>query len=93
MLKQQPETRDFPAKYYGLRLIGISDLFEALCWCVIGQQINLTFAHKVKTRLVKRYGDKVVSDNNTYYSFPSPEILIHAKHEELESDAILKTKD
>ena len=32
-------------QHYGLRLITIPDLFEALCWAIIGQQINLTFAY------------------------------------------------
>ena len=29
--------------YKNLKVIGIPDLFEALCWSVIGQQINLNF--------------------------------------------------
>jgi DNA-3-methyladenine glycosylase II len=71
LLKQHNQTQDFPKKYYGLRLMGIVDLFEALCWCVIGQQINLTFAHKIKTRLVHEFGDCI----DGHYCFPKPEKL------------------
>lgn len=39
-------------KYSGLRLIGIPDLFEAIAWAIIGQQINLTFAYTLKKRFV-----------------------------------------
>lgn len=46
-------------EYRGLRFVGMPDLFEALAWCIIGQQINLTFAYTVKRRLVEVYGDYV----------------------------------
>lgn len=61
--------------YSGLRIVGIPKLFEALCWCVIGQQINLTFAYKIKRRFVEAYGAKMDHDDKSFYAFPSPEIL------------------
>ncbi len=39
-------------EYAGLRFIGMPDFFEALAWCIIGQQINLSFTYKVKRKLV-----------------------------------------
>lgn len=59
--------------FYGLRLIGIPDLFEAIVWCIIGQQINLTFAYKIKRRLVEEFGKQVNCQNQTFYIFPSPQ--------------------
>ncbi len=59
--------------YHGLRLMGIEDLFEALCWSVIGQQINLTFAYKLKRRIVEKYGNSITYENEVYYLFPEPE--------------------
>ena len=67
-------SRDFA----GLRLMGIPDLFEAICWCIIGQQINLTFAYKIKRRLVETYGRHTVYEGQQYYTFPSPEVLADA---------------
>ena len=64
--------------FAGLRLIGIPDLFEAICWCIMGQQINLTFAYKIKRKLVEAYGQKIVYEGVTYYTFPSPEVLAGA---------------
>ncbi|VAW39293.1 DNA-3-methyladenine glycosylase II [hydrothermal vent metagenome] len=83
LLEKYAETENFPKKYYGLRLIGIVDLFEALCWCVIGQQINLNFAHKIKTRLVHKYGNKILAGDQAYYAFPAPQALLNATPEEL----------
>lgn len=57
-------------KYYGLRIIGIPDLFEALSWAIIGQQINLTFAYTLKRRLVEQFGESYSIDGNTYWLFP-----------------------
>ena len=69
--------------FAGLRLIGIPDLFEAICWCIIGQQINLTFAYKTKRRLVERFGTRLVHEDQVYYAFPAPEALAAADPEEL----------
>jgi DNA-3-methyladenine glycosylase II len=65
-------------EFAGLRLMGIPDLFEAICWCIMGQQINLTFAYKIKRRLVETYGTKIIYEGETYYTFPSPETLAAA---------------
>ena len=92
LLKTHSQTMNFPDEYFGLRLMGIVDLFEALCWCVIGQQINLTFAHKIKTRLVHRYGDTKVVNGSTHYCFPTPKTLLDADREELVTMQFSKQK-
>lgn len=69
--------------YSGLRLIGIEDLFEALCWSIIGQQINLSFAYKLKRRLVEKYGTKIEYEGDYYYTFPEFEILSQITVDEL----------
>ncbi len=69
--------------FSGLRLPGISSLFEALCWSIIGQQINLSFAYKLKRRLVERYGDRMVYEGVPYFTFPTYAALAAAKEEEL----------
>lgn len=62
-------------EFFGLRLMGIPDLFEALCWCIIGQQINLAFAHRLKRKLVENYGTSINYYSRPYYFFPEPELL------------------
>lgn len=69
--------------FRGLRLIGIADLFEALCWSIIGQQINLTFAYKLKRRLVEKYGKCVELNGEVYHVFPSCQILSEVHSDEL----------
>ncbi|UKS25328.1 DNA-3-methyladenine glycosylase 2 [Paenibacillus sp. HWE-109] len=59
--------------FYGLRLMGIPDLFEAMSWGIIGQQINLTFAYTLKRRLVENYGTRLDWEGHTYWAFPTPQ--------------------
>ena len=58
-------------KYYGLRMICIPDLFEALVWAIMGQQINLIFAYTLKKRFVEHYGECLTFEGETYWLFPS----------------------
>lgn len=72
-------------EYSGLRFIGMPDFFEALTWCIIGQQINLSFAYKIKRRLVEQYGEFTFYDGQKYYVFPTAERLAHANISDLRS--------
>lgn len=67
--------RPLVREYEGLRLIGFPDLFEALTWAVIGQQITLSFAYTLKRRFVERYGPSREVDGVTYWAFPTPETI------------------
>ena len=83
LLKKDSELKYMTSEYKGLRLMAIPDLFEALCWSIIGQQINLTFAYKLKRRFTEIYGTKLTYENSDYYLFPKPEIVENIKVEDL----------
>jgi DNA-3-methyladenine glycosylase II len=76
LLSHDVDLSFFTEKYFGLRLITIPNLFEALCWSIIGQQINLTFAYKIKRALVEYCGDFVEYEGIKYYLFPSPQDIL-----------------
>ncbi|MXV52862.1 DNA repair protein [Pedobacter sp. HMF7647] len=75
LLASDETFRYMPERFRGLRLIAIPDLFEALCWSIIGQQINLSFAYKLKRRLVEKYGGTITCEDSVYYTFPLPQVL------------------
>ncbi len=85
LLNQHKSLRSFSRAYLGLRLVGIPDLFEALCWCIIGQQINLTFAHQIKERLVKYCGEQVIYNGEPNYLFPKPSAVLSLSDDELQA--------
>lgn len=62
-------------KYKGLRIVKMNDLFETICWAIIGQQINLKFAYTLKKRLVEFYGEKISYNDDDYFLFPIPEVI------------------
>lgn len=73
--------RDDPIKtivnaYSGMRIMKAPDLFEALAWAIIGQQINLQFAYNVKEQLVKNWGAKYKADGIDLYLFPTAEDIL-----------------
>ena len=60
------------ARLRGARLVLMPTPFEALIWAILGQQINLAFAYKLKRALVERYGDTLKHDGRLYHLFPEP---------------------
>ncbi len=73
MAKADPLLKVPARNFYGLRVIGIPDLFEALCWGVLGQQINLAFAYTLKRQFVEKFGDFIEWNGKKYWVFPSHE--------------------
>jgi DNA-3-methyladenine glycosylase II len=70
-------------KLFGLRIVGIPDLFEALCWAITGQQINLAFAYTLKRRLVAAFGNRVEHEEHTYFVFPKAAAIAQLSVSEL----------
>ncbi|WP_423802646.1 DNA-3-methyladenine glycosylase family protein [Neobacillus sp. SAB-20_R2A] len=73
MAKSDPLLKNPVQEFYGLRVIGVPDLFEALCWGVLGQQINLAFAYTLKRQFVEKFGDSIEWNSKNYWLFPSYE--------------------
>lgn len=69
---KDPILQKAVTKFNGLRIMGIPDLFEAMVWGILGQQINLTYAYTLKRRLVEQYGRSVMFEGKQYWVFPSP---------------------
>ena len=64
----------------GLRPVLIADPFEALVWAIIGQQINVRFAAKLKRALVERFGTRAAAAGREFLLFPGPETLAVLDH-------------
>ncbi|WP_274364713.1 DNA-3-methyladenine glycosylase family protein [Paenibacillus thermotolerans] len=79
-------------RFHGLRIMGIPDLFEALCWAILGQQVNLAFAYTLKARVTEAYGDALEWDGTVYRRFPTPEQLLAASPDELGSLKLSRAK-
>ncbi len=87
MAQNDPILYKLVKDYHGLRLIRIPNLFEALSWAIIGQQINLNFAYQVKEQFVLRYGHHFPYNGKEYFHFPFPHEVA-----ELSVDALKEIK-
>ncbi|MBM7583493.1 DNA-3-methyladenine glycosylase II [Bacillus pakistanensis] len=83
LAKSDPLLSQPVSNFYGLRNIGIPDLFEALAWGILGQQINLTYAYTLKRRFVELYGRYVDWKGIKYWLFPSLEEIASLSVEDL----------
>jgi DNA-3-methyladenine glycosylase II len=92
ILEAHPVLRYMADDFNGLRVMNIPDVFEALIWSIIGQQINLTFAYKLKRALVEKYGAHVIHNGNAFYTFPEPLALAALTTEELREMQFSKRK-
>lgn len=80
---QDQVLKNLAQKYYGLRIMCIPDLFEALVWAIMGQQINLTFAYTLKKRFVERFGESLTFEGETFWLFPTYEKIASIKVDDL----------
>lgn len=58
--------------YRGLRPVLVADPYEALIWAIIGQQVHVRFARKLKLAFVELCGRKIAYDGTEYGVFPQP---------------------
>lgn len=67
----------------GLRLISTPTAFEAFVWAVLGQQISLHVAFRLKAALVQRLGVCAAVDGGRYWAFPTTHAVAAADPVEL----------
>ena len=92
LLKKDSDLSFLALKYKGLRAIGIPDFFETICWSIIGQQINLTFAYKLKKALSEAVADKIQYEDCDYYLFPRPGSIANISDEAFKNMQFSKQK-
>lgn len=78
-----PLLKGLAQEYHGLRLIGMPDLFEAISWPIIGQQINLAFAYTLRQRFITNFGYHAVVNDTDFYLYPHPAVVAALAPEEL----------
>ncbi|HTQ80445.1 MAG TPA: helix-turn-helix domain-containing protein [Thermoanaerobaculia bacterium] len=59
----------------GLRLPQTAEPFEGLCWAIVGQQVNLTFAATLRRRVVELAGEPLGAAARGLYAPPTPEAV------------------
>ncbi len=90
--KKYPELHKIVKKYSGLRPALSATMWESLIKAIVMQRIMLKFALKVISKLVKKFGRKVVLGDESFYDFPTPETLKDAENSVLRSLGLSRNK-
>lgn len=75
LAQADPVLRHLIVHFRGMRVPQAPQVFEILISAIIEQQVNLSFAHKVKKALIDAYGRGVEFEGRRYDAFPEPAAL------------------
>ncbi|PQP86626.1 DNA-3-methyladenine glycosylase [Paenibacillus sp. AR247] len=82
-LQDEPVIGSILPGLHGLKILLEPNLFQNLVRTIIGQQMNLSFAASLVSRITEQYGTPVTIGDHTLYSFPKPEALAALEPDEL----------
>jgi DNA-3-methyladenine glycosylase II len=71
-------------RFYGLHQPRFLTPFEIACWSILVQRVPMALAHRMKTRLVERWGTSITLPDGTYRAFPEVEQLAAVSSQDLE---------
>jgi DNA-3-methyladenine glycosylase II len=74
-MEQDAIMTDLLRQLRGLKAPTTPAVFEALVDSVIEQQISLKAAHSIEKRLIRAVGNSLTVDGDTWYCYPTPQIL------------------
>ncbi len=75
LAKADPALCRLICHFNGMRVPQAAQVFEILISAIIEQQVNLSFAHKVKKALIDKYGRALEFEGRRYSAFPEPAAL------------------
>lgn len=83
LAQADPVLRHLITHFRGMRVPQAPRVFEVLISAIIEQQVNLSFAHKVKKAVIDTFGRGVEFEGQRYNAFPEPAALAVTTPEEL----------
>jgi DNA-3-methyladenine glycosylase II len=83
LAERDPVLRHFVVHFRGMRVPQAPQVLETLISAIVEQQVNLSFAHKVKKALIDTYGRGVEFEGRRYRAFPEPAVLASTTPAEL----------
>ncbi|MGD0221810.1 MAG: DNA-3-methyladenine glycosylase [Terriglobia bacterium] len=83
LAEADPVLRQLIVHFRGMRVPQAPHVYEILISAVIEQQVNLSFAHKVKKVLIETYGRGLDFEGRRYSAFPEPAALAITSPREL----------
>ena len=91
-IKNDPVMSQIAKQLYGLKNPTTPTVLESLVDSIIEQQISIKVAIALEERLVKRFGDRLELNGETYFAFPTPQTLAGASVEEIQQVGLSRRK-
>ena len=82
-------TRGLVEGRSGTRVPLTADPFEALVWCIVGQQVNLAFAYRLRRAVVERAGAPA---GNGLYAHPTAAEVARLEYDDLTAERFSRRK-
>ena len=79
-LKTMPRMTQIAQQLYGLKNPTTPTVFEALVDSIVEQQISIKVAHALEERIIKKFGEALTLDGETYYAYPTPQNIATSQH-------------
>jgi DNA-3-methyladenine glycosylase II len=79
-------------RFYGLRLVGVVNLWECLSWSIIGQQVSVASAFATRSRLAHYCGAVVSYQGKEYTGFPILAAVLALTSDELRACGFSRQK-
>ena len=91
-VKNDEVLKKITQELYGLKSPTTETVFEALVDSIIEQQISLKVANTLEHRVIKKFGDVLTLDENSYYAYPTPDNLVSASVDDLRECGLSQRK-
>jgi DNA-3-methyladenine glycosylase II len=77
---------------YGFKFPTTPTVFEGLVDAIVEQQISIKVARTIEERVAKQFGQHLILEDETYYAFPTPQIIKDASISEIRSCGLSQRK-
>ena len=91
-VQNNPMMHKITKRLFGLKNPITPTVFESLVDSFVEQQISIKVAHMIEDRIVKRFGEKLTFNGNTYFLFPTPQRVASGSVDELRQCGLSQRK-
>ena len=91
-IKDDTTMSQIAKQLYGLKNPTTPTVFEALIDSIVEQQISIKVAVALEEKLVKKLGERLTIDGETYFAFPTPQTLASSSVEEIQQVGLSRRK-
>ncbi len=91
-VKNEQTMYHITQQLYGLKNPTTATVYEALVDSIVEQQISIKVAHTIEERLIKKFGEILTLDDESFYAYPTPQNIVCASLEGIRNCGLSQRK-